>query len=133
MLSRRDVIRGGGAAALLACARPSLAAQEPLAGLNPNVLDRALAALAEKRRFLRRTDVLAVADYTRPSRDERFFLVHPESGAVTSYHVAHGRGSDPHHSGYVDRFSMNMVRLPLPTAPMSPATSTRANMGARSA
>jgi hypothetical protein len=24
---------------------------------------------------------------------------------VTSYHVSHGRGSDPYHSGYLDRFS----------------------------
>jgi hypothetical protein len=82
-----------------------LAGDARLSGLNPHVLERALAAFDQKRRFLKRSDVLAVADYTRPSREERFYLVHPESGRVTSYHVSHGRGSDPYHSGYLDRFS----------------------------
>jgi hypothetical protein len=82
-----------------------LAGDARLSGLNPHVLERALAAFDQKRRLLKRTDVIAVADYTRPSRDERFYLVHPETGTVTSYHVSHGRGSDPYHSGYVDRFS----------------------------
>jgi hypothetical protein len=49
--------------------------------------------------------VIAIADFARPSREERFYLVRTDSGMVTSYHVAHGRGSDPAHSGYLDRFS----------------------------
>jgi hypothetical protein len=99
------MIRSGAAAALGIVAAPVFGRQTLSFGLNPDLLSRALAAMDEKRRFLRRTDILAIADYTRPSREERFYLVHLESGRVTSYHVAHGRGSDPAHSGYLNRFS----------------------------
>ena len=105
MLSRREMIRSGAAAALGIVAAPVFGRGTSPFGLNPDLLSRALAAMDEKRRFLRRTDILAIADYTRPSREERFYLVNRESGSVTSYHVAHGRGSDPGHSGYLNRFS----------------------------
>ncbi len=68
-------------------------------------MDRALEAMQAKSRFLKNRDVIAIADFARPSREERFFLVRTDSGAVSSFHVAHGRGSDPSHSGYLDRFS----------------------------
>jgi hypothetical protein len=99
------MIRSGAAAALGIVAAPVFGRETLPNRLNPDLLSRALAAMDEKRRFLRRTDILAIADYTRPSREERFYLVHLESGRVTSYHVAHGRGSDPAHSGYLNRFS----------------------------
>jgi hypothetical protein len=69
------------------------------------LLSRARAALQRNRRHIRHADLFAMADFTKPSRDKRFYLVDTESGSVTSYHVAHGRGSDPEHCGYVDRFS----------------------------
>jgi hypothetical protein len=105
MLTRRNLIQAGAAAALVGMSRPVFAAPRRSAYINPDLLDRALAALDAKRRFLKSTDVIAIADYARPSREERFYLLHTESGAVTSYQVSHGRGSDPRHSGYLDRFS----------------------------
>jgi hypothetical protein len=105
MLTRRSLIQAGAAAALASMSRPVFAAARPYPHINPDLLDRALDALDRKRRFLKSTDVIAIADYSRPSREERFYLLKPESGEVTSYHVAHGRGSDPRHSGYLDRFS----------------------------
>jgi hypothetical protein len=68
-------------------------------------MSRALDALDSKRRLLEDTDVFAIADFSKPSREERFYLVRTDSGEVTSYQVAHGRGSDPQHSGYLSRFS----------------------------
>jgi len=105
MLTRRTVIQGSAAAALLGLSRPVFAAPRSHLRINPDLLDRALAAMERNRRFLRSTDVIAIADYARPSREERFYLLHTSSGIVTSYQVSHGRGSDPSHSGFLDRFS----------------------------
>lgn len=50
-------------------------------------------------------DRVAIADYTLPSRDPRFFFVDLERGMVTSHLVTHGRGSDPEHVGWLKYFS----------------------------
>jgi hypothetical protein len=89
----------------LTAAAPVFARPWPLPHINPQLMARAFAAVEAKRRFLRDTEVIGIVDFARPSREERLFLVHTGSGTVTSYHVAHGRGSDPGHSGYVNRFS----------------------------
>jgi hypothetical protein len=47
----------------------------------------------------------AAFDFSRPSHDHRFFLLDTASGRVSNHLVAHGRGSDPDHSGFVERFS----------------------------
>ena len=46
-----------------------------------------------------------VVDFSKPSSEPRFHVVDMASGYVDSYRVAHGRGSDPAHSGYLERFS----------------------------
>ena len=46
-----------------------------------------------------------VADFSPASRDPRFHLVETASGRVSNFLVAHGRGSDPDHSGWLKRFS----------------------------
>ncbi|HWU73585.1 MAG TPA: murein L,D-transpeptidase catalytic domain family protein [Sphingomonas sp.] len=51
------------------------------------------------------TDIVAIADFSTPSSAERFHLVNMASGTVDSFLVAHGRGSDPAHSGWLRRFS----------------------------
>lgn len=51
------------------------------------------------------TRVIAIADFAAPSRAERFYLVDLAGGRATSHLVSHGRGSDPAHSGWVERFS----------------------------
>jgi len=54
---------------------------------------------------IRETDVIAIADFAAPSRAQRFYLVDLAGGRATSHLVSHGRGSDPAHSGWVERFS----------------------------
>lgn len=73
------------------------------AGIDPQLFARARAALDHHRVYPR--DTIGVVDYSQPSSEPRFHLVDMRSGAVDSYRVAHGRGSDPAHSGYVERFS----------------------------
>ena len=73
------------------------------AGIDPQLFARAKAALDQHRITAR--DTIAIADFSKPSSEPRFHLVDLASGQVESHRVAHGRGSDPAHSGYLERFS----------------------------
>jgi hypothetical protein len=73
------------------------------AGIDPQLFARAKAALDSHRVWPR--DTIAIADFSRPSNEPRFHVVDLASGSVESHLVAHGRGSDPDHSGFVERFS----------------------------
>lgn len=106
MLTRRNVLQTGAAAGLLTAAGPVFATVAPrLPYIDPRLLDRARAAMEAKRPLLQYTDVIGISDFGRASRDPRFYLLYPASGMVTAYQVTHGRGSDPHHSGYLNYFS----------------------------
>ena len=71
--------------------------------LNPRLLERAKAALNSHRIAAR--DSMGVVDFSLQSSEPRFHVVDLMNGKVDSYRVAHGRGSDPDHSGFVERFS----------------------------
>ncbi|HEX5183415.1 MAG TPA: murein L,D-transpeptidase catalytic domain family protein [Allosphingosinicella sp.] len=73
--------------------------------INPALLARARAAFDRHRSVITHGDVVAIADFDRPSREPRFYLLDTASGRVGSHYVAHGRGSDPDHSGWLERFS----------------------------
>jgi hypothetical protein len=73
--------------------------------IDPGLLARARASFDRHRRVLTHTDVVAIADFSKASREHRFFLLETNTGRVTQHLVAHGRGSDPDHSGFVERFS----------------------------
>jgi hypothetical protein len=124
LLSRRQVIEAGAAtAALAAISSPILAAvNDPIPGsvpyrvparprtsvdpiLDPRMVARARAAFDRHRNSLSHIDVVGIADYTKPSADPRFYLLDTNSGRVTRHLVAHGRGSDPEHTGFLQRFS----------------------------
>ena len=72
-------------------------------GIDPQLFAKAKAALDIHKIGPR--DTMAVVDFSKPSSEERFYLVDLMSGNVDAYRVAHGRGSDPDHSGFVERFS----------------------------
>jgi hypothetical protein len=82
-------------------------AQQPVltapGGIDPQLFARAKAALDQHRIYAR--DTMGIVDFSKPSAEPRFHLVDLASGQVESFRVAHGRGSDPSHSGYVERFS----------------------------
>jgi hypothetical protein len=73
--------------------------------IDPRLKARALAALEAKRHLVRNADVIGIADFNRASRDPRFYIVDLRSGFTTEHLVAHGRGSDPAHSGWLEMFS----------------------------
>lgn len=82
---------------------PLAAAPQAPAGINPLLFQRAKAALDTHRIAAR--DTIGIVDFSLPSRDPRFHLVDLRSGAVESYRVAHGKGSDPAHCGFLEQFS----------------------------
>jgi hypothetical protein len=86
-------------------ATPIATAPAAPAGLDPQLFARAKAALERHRPSLRHTDRIGIADFTQASREQRFHVVDLASGQVSSHFVAHGRGSDTGHTGYVERFS----------------------------
>ncbi len=90
------------------------------AGINPALFQRAKAAL-DARPFIRQRDFIGIADFGIGSGDPRFHVVHLPSGQVETFRVAHGSGSDPAHTGFLDHFS---------NRPGSEATSNGAYMTA---
>jgi L,D-transpeptidase catalytic domain len=73
------------------------------AGIDPQLFARAKAALDQHQIYAR--DSMGIVDFSKPSAEPRFHVVDLRNGNVDSYRVAHGRGSDPAHSGYLQRFS----------------------------
>lgn len=86
--------------------RPALA-REPVRGgrMTPDLLRRALDTLERHRDAITFRDVVGIADFSLASRTPRFHLLSVADGTVTSHLVAHGRGSDPAHTGWLERFS----------------------------
>ncbi len=108
MLTRRHMIQAGAAAGLLgaACGPAAASLVTPLRPqLDPKLKARALLALAANRSRIPNADVIGIADFSRPSRDPRFYIMDLRSGMVTQHLCAHGRGSDPAHSGWLEYFS----------------------------
>ncbi len=123
-LNRREMLRlgavGAGGVMLSSAASsvglPSIVFQAPRAilppvpaapraplGIDQRLFERARAALDTHRIYHR--DTMGIVDFSVPSRDPRFHLVNLHSGAVDTFRVAHGSGSDPAHSGFLERFS----------------------------
>ena len=76
------------------------------AGETPALLPRAMAALEAHSRSIQHRDVLGIVNFSSASRAIRFEIVDIAGGRVLSRHlVAHGSGSDPANSGWVQRFS----------------------------
>lgn len=104
-LTRRQWIAGAGAIAaggmLMNPARLASASALPDSWL----LSIAKRELQKHGPAVRHHDRVAIADYTLPSRDPRFFFVDLHRGTVDRHLVTHGRGSDPEHVGYLKYFS----------------------------
>lgn len=104
-LTRRQWIAGAGAAAAGTLALNPARLASATALPTPWLVNIAKRELQKHGAAVRYHDRVAIADYTLPSRDPRFFFVDLQSGTVTSHLVTHGRGSDPDHVGWLKYFS----------------------------
>ena len=73
--------------------------------VRPELLRQAMAALGRNGSRIAHHDRIAIADFTAASSNPRFHFVDLASGRSTSLLVSHGSGSDPAHTGYLERFS----------------------------
>ena len=109
ILTRRDIMKFG-AAGLGVMASGSAFASPRLESrfadqISPALFNRARAAMRLHQGRLSHTDRIGIVDFSRPSSSPRFFVVDMASGQRMAHLVAHGRGSDPAHTGWVQRFS----------------------------
>ncbi|WP_246263459.1 murein L,D-transpeptidase catalytic domain family protein [Parasphingopyxis algicola] len=113
------MVAGGALAASIPAA-----ATAPVTPAAPNgdLLQRALAALQRHQDAIVHRDLIGVADFNAPSRLPRFSIIDLASGRAERLLVTHGRGSDPSHSGWLQRFS---------NVPGSAATSSGAYLTGR--
>lgn len=111
-LSRRTLLQSAPWAAAGIAIRPGsleayvqrgLAAAAPM--VNPLLIRRALAAMARHNSLIWSHDVAAIVDFGLPSSAPRFHIINILTGTTVSLLVAHGKGSDPEHSGYLQSFS----------------------------
>ena len=73
--------------------------------VRPELLRQAMAALGRNGSRIPHHDRIAIADFTASSSRPRFHFIDLASGRSTSLLVSHGSGSDPAHTGYLERFS----------------------------
>ena len=104
-VGRRSVLRGAiasGAAAALPMVPARANAATPY---ERRILDAAAKHKDRVADKLWRADKVGIADFAQPSWMPRMHLADLENGTVRSFLTAHGRGSDPEHTGYLQRFS----------------------------
>lgn len=68
-------------------------------------LESALLYFHQNKSRFQNTDYISVINFAQSSKEKRFYIINLKSGSVWSIHVAHGKGSDPDHDGYADKFS----------------------------
>lgn len=78
---------------------------DPRGRVRKDLMERAMAALDVHHRRLPLRDRMYLVDFQKFSGDERLYEVDLEGGQVTVLRTCHGRGSDPSHTGYAQRFS----------------------------
>lgn len=105
-VTRRTLIAGGLglAAGVSSLPRAALANMMPRQ-LPPRLATLAMAALERHRGSFSASDRIGIADFSQPSRVPRFHILDMNTGESRSLLVAHGRGSDPSHSGWLRSFS----------------------------
>jgi hypothetical protein len=104
-VSRRTLFAATGSFAAAALLKP-LPSVADTNNVSPALVRRALDALQTHAAAIPNRDIIAIADFSLPSRIARFHLLDVANARVLSSHlVAHGRGSDPTHTGWLQRFS----------------------------
>jgi len=73
--------------------------------VNQNMLKNAILYYHKNKASIKNTDYLSVLDFSLSSTKKRFHIINMRTGEVWSIHVAHGKGSDPDHDGYANKFS----------------------------
>ncbi|MFZ5617780.1 MAG: murein L,D-transpeptidase catalytic domain family protein [Pseudomonadota bacterium] len=102
-LSRRSFLQASLTAAAAGSIAPAFAKAAP-AG-NSDIAAVAARVLARNASRVSHSDIVGIVDFAAPSWKARLHLVDMIDGKASSFLTAHGRGSDPAHSGWLQSFS----------------------------
>jgi hypothetical protein len=105
-VDRRGLIKGA-AAVVAAAALPARVFAQPytIPEQHRRILGVARDQVARAGSVLWRKDMVGIADFALPSALPRLHFADLEKGTVRSFLVAHGKGSDPEHDGFLKLFS----------------------------
>ena len=108
--SRRHFLRNAIAATVTVTAGAAPLARAFAAPVIPkeigrDVMQRGVGAFRTHSALITQRRIIAIADFSMASATPRFHLLNMEDGANQALLVAHGKGSDPEHSGWVQNFS----------------------------
>jgi len=106
LVNRRRLITGAAAAAV-AAGFPARVFAQPfsISDQHRRILGVAQDQVARVGSVLWRKDIVGIADFALPSALPRLHFADLEKGEVRSFLVAHGKGSDPEHDGFLKLFS----------------------------
>lgn len=109
-MKRRELLQtmvGGTVVAAASLALPGrvFAQASGVSDQHRRLLELARAQVNRLENVLWRTDIVGVADFALPSSLPRLHFVNLDRGEVRSFLVAHGKGSDPEHDGFLKVFS----------------------------
>lgn len=102
-LHRRNLLKLAAAAGLFSDV--STAATAAVGDAKARIRKAAGEQLRRNAARIDRTDFVSLVDFSAPSWRPRFHIVNMKTGDVASLLTAHGRGSDPQHSGWLKKFS----------------------------
>jgi hypothetical protein len=77
---------------------------DPQGVIPRKLLDTALNFFRENEDRFQNRNVISILDYSSKSTRPRFHVIDLATGAVTSLHMSHGKGSDPDHDGFATSF-----------------------------
>ena len=104
-MDRRTALAGLAASTLAALPNRLFAQPFAISEQHRKILAVAKDQMERNRARLWRTDIVGVADFALPSALPRFHFADLDKGEVRSFLVAHGKGSDPEHDGFLKLFS----------------------------
>ena len=78
---------------------------DPQQILDTRLLEQAVIYFDKNKMKIRNQRYLSVIDFSKNSREKRFYIINMVTGAVWNIHTSHGRGSDPDWDGYAQKFS----------------------------
>jgi len=105
-MNRRQFLTAGAAVTAGALLLGRAGAETLLKPVGPQgLIARANAALDAHARLIPNRDIVGIADFGIHNSKPRFHLVDLHNGRMESFLVAHGRGSDPAHTGWLQHFS----------------------------
>jgi len=78
---------------------------DPEKTIRADLLKKLVLAFHYNSKITRNKNYITAIDFAKKSNEKRMYIIEIQSGKVSAYHVAHGKGSDSNHDGFAEKFS----------------------------